>query len=228
MVDLILDTNVLVEIYSAADLYRAAEEHELRDTLTAGIDSDELRFRRARVRDSLLLAWYLSESNQTSRSLGDEATRTLTRDANPSELGEFRSQFIQVSIYFVKDYLLARWNPTVESGDVRGNAADRILVSRAKELGVPVVSHEVHSDRALRKAARVEGVQVMTPREYWQPHQNEDSAIRALLHRFGAAAPRFLEAQSNSSAARNALATRLAYLKYVLLGLHGSGAVLAR
>lgn len=219
--DLILDTNVLLEIFSAADLYRAAEHKP-----EGEIDSLELRARRARIRESLLLAWYLSESSQTSRSLGDEATRTLIRDADPKDLREFRSQFVQVSIYFVKDYLFERWNASVESGDLRGNQADRALVSRAKEFGVPLVSHEVRADKALMKAARREGVQVVTPREYWQQHQNEDEAIGVFLRRFEAVAPRFLETQAKSPAAETAVAMRLAYFKYVLLGEHRSGALL--
>src|SRR5260370_945079 len=52
----VVDTNVLLDLYSAHDLTAAARQARIQKMAPATVDSPELVLRRARVRESLLLA----------------------------------------------------------------------------------------------------------------------------------------------------------------------------
>ncbi len=222
--DVVIDTNVLVEFFSATDLLAA---HANMDP--GAVDSPQLRDRRIRARESLLLAWCLETRALCSLSLGEESKRVLVRDADPSALGTFESQFVQVSIYFVKDHVFPLWAANAADSDKRGNDADRFLVEEAERLASPLVSNERNPTKALGKHAAARGVRVQTPREYWESQGlEEDRAIEELFVRFDAVAPAFLDSQDNSAAATRAVKRRRAIWEYLLRGKTPNGPVSIR
>lgn len=124
----VIDTNVVIDMRSCADL---VQEYEKGPSSLAAAQTPEATFRRARVRESMILGWYLHRATAATSSLPDESVRTLTRMADPSDVLEFGTHFTTWFIYFVKDYVLDRWYegvlPGVDTG-LKGSDCDDLLV----------------------------------------------------------------------------------------------------
>jgi hypothetical protein len=146
----VLDTNVFLDIYSCHD---ATETYDAlyRTKGIAAIDELPVVYRRARARESLLLAALFNKMNATTFSLHAEPIALLTKNAPPTLAGgvSLASDFTTVFIYFVKDYVLPGWNATMptEPGTAAGTDADRLLVEIAREHNVTNYDDYVWSDR---------------------------------------------------------------------------------
>jgi hypothetical protein len=216
----VVDTNVILDIFAASDLLDAYEKH--------GGDSDDALFRRVRARESLLLGWHFHSIGATTLSLPDESLRVMASRTPPDDPNEFAYQHVQLSIYFVKDYVLDRWNaatiPDVDA-NLDGSACDDKLIELAKKHRAPLVSNEGYSLRGvssadpkkIRAKAIAQGVAVFTPRQFWQRTIGE-RACKKFLTRFDAQAPRYLRGQGHSEAARKAVSMRRAILRHVFFG----------
>jgi hypothetical protein len=106
----VLDSNALLDFYTNrdfADVYDA----KVRALGTAADDDPQVVYRRARARESLLLAIYLHNVGATTYSLQGEVITKLTEAAPPHleggvDLVKDHTSFV---IHFVKDYVLSRW-----------------------------------------------------------------------------------------------------------------------
>lgn len=221
----IVDTNVILDVFAVSDLLDAYAK--------AGGESDAALFRRVRARESHLLAWYLHSIGATTFSLPAESTRIMARRAPPDAMNTFASQHVQLSIYFLSDYVLDRWDSRVEPGSdagLSGEACDDKLVEMALRHRAPLITNEGYSirgvsadePRKLRAKASARGVPVFTPRQFWMGKMGE-RATRKFLARFDAQAPKYLRGQGNSVAAQNAVRMRRALLHHVFFGATANG-----
>ena len=98
-----LDTNVLLEIFSIHDLVNKYDEIG-----GANVDASALVFRRARARESLLLAMHLNATNACTFSLDHEFKKLLLARVPPAT-GQFTSHFTTWFVNFVTERLLPSW-----------------------------------------------------------------------------------------------------------------------
>jgi rRNA-processing protein FCF1 len=192
----VLDTNVLLDIYSSHDLLRTYER------LGEGaVDDISMVYRRARARESLLVVNYFNKVKADTFSLY-EAIEQLERHAPSAKGGtSFESAFTRTFIWFVRDYVLPDWEMRMpkEPGNERSNEADQALIRYAKELNLPLITNEGYTqagivDRGLRLEAKKAGVQVFTPKEFYTDKiEAEDIDAEAFLSRFREQAPRYIE-----------------------------------
>jgi hypothetical protein len=198
--DAVTDTNVLLDIYSCHDLSTAYDQAYAR--LGGGaVDDLAVVYRRARARESLLLAMHFNKVKAATCSLHFEPLDLLTRRAPPAPGGAtLESDFTTVFIYFVKDYVLPDWTtqmPTQPGGEA-GSDADKAYVAFAKEHGLPLITNEGYGqngivDEKMRKLAKDEGVAVFAPREFYAGKIDEAVEIEAFLRRFKEQAPAYME-----------------------------------
>jgi hypothetical protein len=169
----VLDTNVLLELYSIHDLTKlyAAEFEKHGETAE---ERALVLYRRQRAAYTLGLAIALHERSFTTFQLGGESLRILS-DRVPPDEDSLEAIYVQLFLYYVKDYCLANWNPVTDEKideGVKGNACDDILLNIARVNRLSLVTNEGSSERGLddthgmRGLAKTAGVQVFTPFEY--------------------------------------------------------------
>ncbi len=216
----IVDTNVILDIYLVNDLFKAYAK--------ADGDSEEGLFRRARARESHLLAWYLHEKGALTLSLPNESLKLMIKMADPKALHTVESQHAQLSIYFVKDYILDRWRGCYVRGsddNIKGNACDDRLLDLAEQHRAPLITNEGYSVNGisndepgkLRAKAHKRGIKVYTPRQFWDGHMGE-RATKKFMARFDAMAPKYLQGQGRRPAAVRAVDLRRGILSHIFLG----------
>lgn len=212
----VVDTNVILDIYSLTDILLANEESDLR----------RHNFRLTRARDSLLLAWCFHATRSTTLSLGRETTR-LVKQRNSPNVATLTGHHMQMSIYLQKERLLSQWNDlSFVEGLATGASCDDVLLAVAEQLKVPLITNEgffstagkKRSKRMLPSKAQALGVHTVSPRDYWSTRQTESQAIAAIRTQFDESAVRFLIHHDNSDAASRAVILRRAFLEYVLTG----------
>lgn len=181
----VIDSNVLIEATSCVDVFR----HYLRDNFEAR--SADATLRRQKARESLLLSVYLDSIGATTFSL-NEAYRITLRTIVPGDLNTLENLVLATWAHYVKARVLPNWTitlPATGEGEPTGNDADALLVRRAKEYDVPLISHEgvkvtgIDEDWGIRKRARAEGVRVLAPREFY-PGSDELLLSAQFLQRF--------------------------------------------
>ncbi|HEY3816952.1 MAG TPA: hypothetical protein VGL81_07275 [Polyangiaceae bacterium] len=169
----IVDTNVFLDIYSCHDAITAYDA-AYAEIGRAAVDHRKVAYRRARARESLLLALYLNKIGASTFTLQSEAMDKLELNAPPTAVGGMRweTDFTSFMIHFIKDYLLASWTPyfaTPKAGwekfvsddllspELRtpghaelttptGTNADTFHIACAKDNGIPLVTNEGFSE----------------------------------------------------------------------------------
>jgi hypothetical protein len=210
----VIDTNVILELYSIHDLMRDFEESHAKKGEAAAADP-RVRFRRLRMADSLALAIALHEKRETSFQLVTEAIEMLVREVPPDSDG-FERSWVQFFLYYTKDFCLADWGEESDSelgAGVKGTARDSILLDVARAKGVPLVTNEgntqtgIDDTRGLRKRAIAARVAVCTPGEYVARLGVEfPAASMAFAARFRGRQEEYLAGRSDADAAREHLA----------------------
>jgi hypothetical protein len=246
-----LDTNVLLDILSWHDLMTTVDRlHAARgdDRRQAARGDDVMvdpavTYRLARARESTLLAVHLNRTKANTYNLLGEGVRLMLRQAPPMAPGSpADGYFVHVALHFVKDYLLPDWTMTVDPfsmddattqpveslpGNYVGSAADRALLDYAKAHGIPLITNEGNTLRGLepvglREIAIDEGVEVYSPREFYEAHLVEADEVDNFIQRFREEAPRFLQARPMEFAGDQMgelLDYSLGYYRMILLGV---------
>lgn len=239
---IVLDTNVLLDILSWHDLMATADRVHAERGDDAMLDP-AVTYRLARARESTLLAIHLNRTKATTYNLLGEGARLMLQQAPPiTENSSPVGAFVHVALHFVKDYLLPNWTMSVDAysiddaaeqtlealpGNYVGNAADRALLEYAKARDIPLVTNEGNTPRGvelirLRKLAVDQGIQVYSPREFYEGHLAETEEIDAFIGRFKDEAPRFLRArplEHAGDAMAELLDYSLGYYRMILLGI---------
>src|SRR5665213_2178653 len=166
----VLDTNVVLEAISCVDLVKLYNNHPDIDPT-----GPEPTLRRQKARESLLLSIHLNSIKATTYSIF-EPMRIAGREVDPNAHSEFENHAMIIWTHYVKDNVLPDWvmtSPSSGEGEPTGNRADTLLVERAREHGVPLVSHEglgaagIDPKSGIRKKAAAAGVTIVTPREFY-------------------------------------------------------------
>jgi len=146
-----IDTNVMLEVYSDADLRSAAETG----------DRVATEDRRMRAQGSLWMAMVLDDLRAASVSYEHENLNNILRLAPPGSGG---GALVCVALYLIRDHVCHHWVAGVtQVGAEQGNRArDRLLVDEAGKLGIPVVSR----DQYCHQYGAAQGVAVFTPEDF--------------------------------------------------------------
>ncbi|MBK7582644.1 MAG: hypothetical protein IPI67_20910 [Myxococcales bacterium] len=240
--EIALDTNVLLDILSWHDLMTTVDRLHAHRGDDVMLDP-AVTYRLARARESTLLAIYLNRTRANTYNLLGEGVRLMIQQAPPAAPGSPAcGYFVPVALHFVKDYLLPDWTLTVDPysiddatvqsvetlpGNQVGSAADRALLEYAKTHGVPLITNEGNTPRGmeasgLRKLAIDQGVEVYSPREFYEGHLAEADEIESFIQRFKEEAPRFLRERPLDCAGDQMgelLDYSLGYYRMILLGI---------
>lgn len=217
-VQLIIDTNVMLDIASCHDLSNSTDED---------VDSRGSVYRRQRAKDGVTLAMLLERDGLTTFNLWGESAALFHARVNPHEATP-ETVFTTTFLHFTKDVILPRWNmmsDVNESPDARGDEADRALVKLAVKHGVPLVSNEGFGPDGPTKAKLVgkaegAGVTLLTPRQYFAGKIDEDEAANDFMLRFLANREEYVRTHPSPDAMRDYFATFLTgYSRHVLFGI---------
>lgn len=189
-VDLIVDTNVQMEIISLGDLIRARDECP---TLEAATNSPVLRLRRLRARHSLVFAYQCAKNGTRTGSLADESLEVLRNEVAPKQ-PSLTHQLTQVIVHVIRPIVLYGWIRGALEGvpaGLRGTLADDELLKAANTFGVPLITNEgitlpnsaratkrKKAKRSLPARCKAAGVPCYTPEEYLR-FQGVDIAAEA-------------------------------------------------
>ena len=224
--DAVVDTNVIADIYTFRDVIISNEIHML------DLEHSEARYRRARTRDGLLLAYLLHEQGMLTYGLRQEAVDKTLELAPPDILDDIKVAFTYGFLYFVKGRILGGWVHSIEGIDsnVRGTECDDLFLQRAIDLKVPLITNEgfsqngtiLNKKKSLRVKAEKRGVAVYTPYQFYQNHSlNEKITCRKFLARFSAEASTHIAAQYTPQARKNVekiIQDMYCFYQFILLG----------
>jgi rRNA-processing protein FCF1 len=171
----LLDTNVLLEIYTRIDLLTAW--HECGSTELA-LQSPTYRYRQLRARYSTILAWWLAKNSHIVGLLGNEGAIKLDAFAPKPRAGEDATPYVFTTAFahVIAPFVMPGWM-TGALIDVnhaaKGTKADNEILAQAAVDKTPLVTHEgltefgVKEDpRKLRSRAKSAGVPAFTAKEY--------------------------------------------------------------
>lgn len=216
----VIDSNVMLEAVSCVDLMKHYERADF------DARSPDSTLRRQKARESLLLAIHLDRIGATTYSLYESARVTL-REVDPDSHGAFENHAMKLWLHYVKDCVLPNWTMTMPStGDEEptGSRADTLLVERAKEFGVPLITHEgltvagIDQQRGIRRKARSEGVTIVTAREFYGS-VNELLYSALFLQRFDQGAGDHIRASSRADVTRESMSYLRGYYLHILYGI---------
>ncbi len=202
----VIDSNVLLELYSCHDIARAPQ--------------DAKQYRIDRARDSLVLAIYLDQVRATTYGLFEaiEINRQRVPPGPVADAGErsYELLFTTMFVWFVKDHVLTRWQPIAarDHDKLRSNAADRHLEDFAYEHRKPLITREAK----LAKRARARGVEVYSPREFWEGRLDVTNAGQRFLRRFDAERVIFARKYPDATERLRVLRDMFEFYRYLLLG----------
>src|ERR1019366_6931273 len=97
----VVDPTVLLDVYSCHELTRTYDK-----VREAGVDGAEAVYRRARARESVLLAIHLHRIKARTVSLERELLKTLTRNVDPRTDQNFETPFTKMMVHFVSQEVL--------------------------------------------------------------------------------------------------------------------------
>jgi hypothetical protein len=230
----VVDTNVLLDIYSWHDLLDTAERlHPLLGD--AFVEDPHFAFRLARARESLLLGVYFNSIGARTYSLRAEPLRLLQK-VSPrvplSSTEELANSFTTRFVNFVHPRLLGNWimewaeDPEI----VVGNDADEMLLEFAADHQLPLVTNEGYTPKGvihekMRLLATDRGVRAYTPAEFCRAKSFDPQAgARAFIEDFGRLAPHYIDAwedeqrREDAGFARRASADRKNLTELLLVG----------
>lgn len=216
----VIDSNVMLEAVSCVDLMKHCERPDF-DPRSA-----EATPRRQKARESLLLAIHLDRIGATTYSLFESARITL-REVDPEAHENFENHAIKLWLHYVKDSVLPKWTmimPSTGDEEPTGSGADTLLVERAKEFGLPLVTHEglttagIDERRGIRRKARSESVTIVTAREFYGC-VDELLYSALFLQRFDRGAEDYIRASSRADLTQEGMSYLRGYYLHILYGI---------
>jgi hypothetical protein len=217
----VIDSNVLLEVVSTHDLARLYNAPS--NTDPAG---EVATLRRQRARESLLLAVHLNRIKAATYSIF-EPFRIVLKKVDPSASDNFEYHAITIWAHYIKDRVLPGWamlNPSNGDDEPQGSHADSLLVERAKEYGVPLISHEgaslsgVDHGSGIRKKAVRSGVQVMTAREFYGK-ADEAFLSESFMQRYAEGADAYIRTVAHPKVMRDSMLWLQGYYRHILYGI---------
>jgi hypothetical protein len=190
-VDLLLDTNVMLDASSLADVFKSAEVPFFKSG--DAWQSRQFQYRRQRARHATVLLWVMAERGLVGGLLGREYFDMLAKLSPRPQPGKDATLYVFTVgwVNVVKEMLDRRGLLIGALHDVqhhaRGGKADAELLAQAQKEGLPLITNEGHTvdgyadvkgsgERNLRGLCRDAGVSVFSPQEYLQ-HLGVDVAL---------------------------------------------------
>jgi hypothetical protein len=174
----VIDTNVIVALFTCADIVGAVDRNEL---------PDRQYWRLIRAREALHLGIYLNSQDSLTVDLHNEAIDKIRELVPP--VADVTWAYTHLFSNFVYPELLPAWRSI---GDARlflkGNEADDELLRLALERSIPLITFEGHTpngliDQKLREKAKKAGADVFTPGEFVMGKLDE-AAVDGFLARY--------------------------------------------
>lgn len=177
----VVDTCVLLD---ATSVQGVAPARGKPGTLVPGPDYEtpDVRRRRLRTRQALLLLEDFSERKAAFLYLGGEAGH-LFRKPTPPTGTDFSTIFTSFFGNYVLDGQYWRWKAIRDESDAGKTGEDRAehLVRLAARRKVPVITSETRKGGAVRREAARQGVKVLSPAEYRGQFITEKEALYRVL-----------------------------------------------
>jgi hypothetical protein len=198
----ILDTNVLLAIYSWHDLTAVVDSVLDRDP-TATLEHADIQFRAQRARAAFILTLFFDERGWMTQSPLNEVGRTLTGKVPPTDIARATEiNYLKLYLYFIKDSLLPSWLPGADpeaDGTKKGNDVDLLCLDWAERHKVPLISWEGSGpsgpipSRLIPSEAARRGIDLVTPEELVHREGfNERAAARRFFAAWNKHAPVYL------------------------------------
>ena len=214
----VVDTCVLADVFSCHDLIEAIRVTKCED--------DNVRYRRARVQESMILIEYLHRKRLATFSLRDELWKVFERNVPADPVSE-KTEFPKIAFDFLAQNIWRDWTPVVQDPDwgeePSNNKADDALIEIARRYAIPLITNEGYGrdgtlDRRnrMRKRCIASGVDVVSPKAFWDKKIDPRSAERRIRRSFDKREDRFILGHPNVSAARYMMQIVRNYLGYVL------------
>jgi hypothetical protein len=224
----VVDTNVLEDLYSWHDLF---DHYNPEDGKSPDIGDPKSVWRRARVREALLLACHFHNTRATTVSIS-EGERQLLEVADESGKAKdgsdqrHKAAYITIFLWLVQEHVLNGWTQGARRSNARGNDADEELMALAKEHSLPLITSEGYTPtgpvaKKMRLTGTQQGIQVLTAAEYlavFAKDMDQNAEAEAFLERFKAHVPAYL-VKHNTSNVRRFVADMEDYYRHCLLGI---------
>lgn len=143
----VVDTNVLLDLASC---------HDLSTSHDPDVESQRSVYRRQRARDAVIVAMLFDREGIATFNLADEAREKFLQIVDPSA-NNLEAAFTTTFWHFVKDEVFPRWEMLTDlefAKGARASSADDVLLSKALELGVPLISSEGFQVTGARRSKR--------------------------------------------------------------------------
>jgi hypothetical protein len=175
--DTLVDTNVMMEVYTVVDLLKLGDEL---GSPEAARRSSKYMWRQERSKHSTILAFHLAQQRRVVGILGNEVVAQLEKLAGKPAPGEDGTSYILAAalVRVVRECVLIP-NGWREGGLIEvdhskvGTPADGELLRVAIADKLPLITWEGFTEtgfsdnpRSLRNRAKAAGVEVYTPREF--------------------------------------------------------------
>jgi hypothetical protein len=182
--EIYLDTNVVVEFDTLADLVNVGDKHangvDDRTATAGGLASLEFGYRQYRLKHSTLLMWWFAKNKIVASTLGNEVIDKVTgADGRPGLAvpPKYGQHALAKAIYhIVRPFVWQGWHVAASvtaNHELTGEAADDELLRLASEDKVPIITWEGFTlngikanPKKLRDKCIARGVPVYTPVEY--------------------------------------------------------------
>lgn len=196
--DAIVDTNVILPIYSWHDLLDVGDR-VLAANPAATLEDPALAFRRGRARTAFLLTLLFNERKWKVMVPLHEVGRTLLRGAPPDSV---TANFTKLYLHFVTD-LLPDWSMAGDLEDdenIVGDDVDLLCVRYAEHFRVPFISWEGDTPagpdptKLIPTESKARGIDLVTPEQMLQRHAfDERPAIKRFFSAWDARAAEYLK-----------------------------------
>lgn len=238
--DVVVDTNVLLDLYTCKDLFRDYEAMcagRPESEWVALSRAREVVYRRQRARDAILLAVLLNKQRALAYHLQHEFLTLIKRVVPPTDTTSPETHYTSL-LYRLLRRALPNWRQMtddvhpllvergvepVEGPGLVGNAADTRLLGVAKEWAVPLITNEGFGPNGavpgrLRDRARQAGVAVYTPSEFVGDQLKLAVELPRLLKRLRIGVGPFMDGHPAPAVGLDGVGLVFGYLQHVLYG----------
>lgn len=188
----VVDTNIFLDLYSWHDWHQQFESRAPAVILRPDLTDAKSVWRKARAREALLLAMYLTKINATTLSLSEGLIQLKTKPFVNATGGQraWNDAYIRTYIWYVKEQIFRGWTESMKISEAAGSAADDEMLAFAKDHALPLITSEgytpdgINDQNRMRKRARLAGVQVVRAADYYVGKIDEEEESQLFLQKF--------------------------------------------
>ncbi len=198
----VVDTNIFLDLYSWHDWHEQFDSRTPAVVLRPDLTDAKSVWRKARAREALLLAMYLTKIKATTLGLSEGLEQLRTRPFLNTTASQrsWNDAFVRTYNWYVKEQIFRNWTESMKISDAVGSAADDEMLAYAKDHSLPLISSEGYTpdgidDRnRMRKKARKAGVNLVRAADFYAGKVDEQEESRIFLQRFKSGARGYVNA----------------------------------